>query len=167
MTPILVVGYGNSLRGDDGAGPRAARALAGRWSEAEVRVEAAHQLFAENAADLAECGFAVFIDAAADGVPGEVRERELRAAAPAPPMTHAPTPEGLLASAAELYGRAPEAALFTIAGADFSCGETLSPAVAKALLGLMEKVAARVDARLADARSQEDARCTSTASSTR
>jgi hydrogenase maturation protease len=157
MRPVLVVGYGNALRGDDGAGRLAAQALAARWPESEVRVESAHQLLVEIAADLAECGYAVFVDAARDGAPGGVSERALRPAPGPAPMTHHATPEGLLAAAAELYGRAPEAALFTVAGADFGPGERLSPPVAAALPDLVKRVAARVDERLARLRGGETA----------
>ena len=35
MTPFLVIGYGNELRGDDALGPCAARRIAG-WGLADV-----------------------------------------------------------------------------------------------------------------------------------
>src|SRR5947208_15429626 len=59
---ILVVGYGNELRGDDAAGPRIAREVAA-WGLPQVRTLAAHQLTPELAAELAHADAAIFVDA--------------------------------------------------------------------------------------------------------
>jgi hydrogenase maturation protease len=149
MIPVLVIGYGNPLRADDGAGRRAADALLDAWPADGVRVEAAHQLLVEMAASAAEAGFAVFIDAARDGAPGEV---SVRALAPDPrsddSLTHHLTPETLLSAARLWYGRAPEAVLVSVGGEDFGHGERLSPKVEAALPGLLDRVRGLVAARL-------------------
>jgi Ni,Fe-hydrogenase maturation factor len=51
QSAILVIGYGNELRGDDAIGQWVARAVA------------AHQLTPELAEDLAHTDYAVFVDA--------------------------------------------------------------------------------------------------------
>lgn len=149
MRPVLIVGYGNPLRGDDGAGRRAAEELAARWPVNEVRVEPAHQLLIELAQTAAESGFAVFIDASHDSAPGELRSRPVVSAALGrDSLTHHLTPETLLAVAETLYGHRPDAVLVTIGGRDFGHGETLSPEVERALPELLARVAAAVEERL-------------------
>jgi hypothetical protein len=49
-----------------------------------------------------------------------------------------------LAGAEALFGRAPDATLYSVAGQDFAFGERLTPAVGKAL----DEVVARISAAL-------------------
>ena len=122
---VLVIGYGNTLRGDDGIGPAVAEEVAALGLPG-VRVIVAHQLAPELAADLADARLAVFVDAAAGGEP--VRAVRVEAAGAGAVMTHAADPRGLLALCAAVYGRCPEAWLVTAAGADFDFRDGLSPA---------------------------------------
>ena len=62
VADILVIGYGNELRGDDGIGPRVAEAIAAAHHPG-VRVVSCFQLVPELAADLAKARLAVFVDA--------------------------------------------------------------------------------------------------------
>ncbi|MFA5027775.1 MAG: hydrogenase maturation protease [Candidatus Methylomirabilota bacterium] len=125
----LLIGYGNSLRGDDAAGPRIAAAVA-RWRLPSVRVLIAHQLTPELAADLGEASRAVFIDAApAAGLPAAAL-RPLAALPPAErpsPLGHAASPAELLALTRALYGRAPESWWGLVPAEDFRVGAPLSP----------------------------------------
>jgi hydrogenase maturation protease len=122
---VLIIGYGNPLRGDDGFGYRAAERIPGAI--------AVHQLTPELMEPISRADRVVFVDAAAVGVPGEVRRRRVIPAAGDAGFTHHATPEGLLAGALALYGRAPEATLITVSGADFSLSDRLSPEVQAAL----------------------------------
>lgn len=122
---VLVLGYGNTLRGDDGIGPAVAEEIAARRLPG-VRVLVVHQLTPDLAADLAEARLAVFIDAAAGGE--AVRAVRLDAAGAGDVMTHAADPRALLALTRAVYGRVPEAWLVTAAGADFGFRDGLSPA---------------------------------------
>ena len=56
---ILVIGYGNELRRDDGLGPRVAASLAGPG----VRALAVRQLTPELAEEVATARLVVFVDA--------------------------------------------------------------------------------------------------------
>jgi hypothetical protein len=58
----LVVGYGNTLRGDDGIGYRVAEAVA-KWQLPQVRSIAVAQLLPELAADIGEVEIVMFVDA--------------------------------------------------------------------------------------------------------
>lgn len=59
---VLTIGYGNSLRGDDGVGPWVAEQVA-EWNLPEVRSLSVHQLTPELAAEIAEAETIFFIDA--------------------------------------------------------------------------------------------------------
>lgn len=145
MPGILVIGYGNTLRGDDGFGPLAAQLIAAR-SPPDVAVLVVHQLGPELAPDIGKAGTVVFLDAAAAGEPGR-----LTAAAVAPhdlsatTISHSLAPGSLLALTRAVYGAAPAATLVTAAASSFAHGDALSPAVRAAA----EKVA-DVIVRLAD-----------------
>ena len=125
MTPFLVVGYGNELRGDDAAGPCVARRVAD-WERPEVDGLAVHQLTPELAPALAGAEVVVFVDACVDDGEQKVCLRRLEAG-PGTVMGHTCDPRWLLALAEALYGRRPEAWLATIPAADFGLGGRLSP----------------------------------------
>jgi hydrogenase maturation protease len=127
---MLIIGYGNPLRGDDAFGYRAAERIPGAI--------AVHQLTPELMDPIARADRVLFLDATTEGAPGEIRRRQvLPAAEGAASLTHHSTPESLLAGAQSLYGRAPEAELITVTAATFALSETLSPEVEKALDSLL------------------------------
>jgi len=135
----LVIGYGDSLRSDDGAGPRVAELLSGLEG---LTVLSRHQLVPELADDFRGRDVVVFVDAAATLKPGEVAVRRLRASPPAGPagFTHHYDPETLLLVAERLYGTTPRAFLVTLGAQSFALGETLSPAVEAALAEAAKRV---------------------------
>ncbi len=141
MARLLIIGYGNPLRGDDGLGWRAVEQLAAEWPEAETL--ACQQLTPELAEPISRAARVVFVDAAAQGAPGAVREQLLRpdAAVPAA-LTHHINPSALLALSEKLYGHLPEAALFSVAGESFDYGQSLSPSVEAALPEVIRRVKA-------------------------
>lgn len=150
MTRVLIIGYGNPLRGDDGFGWHLAQSLqdAAQNDAAEsrrnslesrghpdIQILAGHQLTLDLAEPLSRAQRVVFIDTAEGGTPGEISFHALQAAAAAPtPFTHHLTPETLLAHAQALYGASPsEAFLLSVGGENFTYSETLSETVAQAL----------------------------------
>ena len=135
----LIIGIGNTLRGDDGAGHQAALLLADVLVGDDVDVVACHQLTLEMSEPLARATTVVFIDAEYGGAAGEIRLRSL-APADADLFTHVLTPETLLSAALALYGRAPEAWLYTICGEDFGYKEGLSLAVRVAVNEVAQRV---------------------------
>jgi hydrogenase maturation protease len=135
MTRVLLIGYGNALRGDDAIGAMAVEhlraQLAGAPPEQAAQLEftSCHQLTPELAEPLAHCDLAIFVDAAATGEPGTVQLRQLQgkcATKEAASLTHHLEPRSLLALAHALYGRAPEAMLVTGSGAAWESGSALS-----------------------------------------
>jgi hydrogenase maturation protease len=133
----VIIGYGNELRGDDGVGPRAARAVA-EWAEPAVRAVAVHQLTPELAAALAEADAVLFIDASIEG--GEPALIPIRPASKAEHLGHTADPSGLLALAAGVYGRCPRAALLRIPGRRFDFGTDLSTAATDHLEKALDQI---------------------------
>ena len=125
---MLIIGYGNPLRGDDGFGYRAAERIPGAI--------AVHQLTPELMDPISRADRVIFLDATTEGIPGEITRRTVTPSPDGRAFTHHVTPESLLAGALALYGRAPEALLITVCGADFGFSETLSPSVQVALSSL-------------------------------
>jgi hydrogenase maturation protease len=154
---VLVVGYGNSLRSDDGVGQVVAERLAAdlRLQGAEIRAE--HQLTFELAQDVAGARLMIFVDAA-DGVPpGEVVVRELApsgargsaasgpaslAADGAPSFSHRVDPASLLRLASDLWGAAPRTLMIEIGPASLELGDRLTPLVEAAVPRAVEAVVA-------------------------
>jgi len=126
----LILGYGNSLRGDDAVGPRLATILGGL---------AVQQLVPELAERLAAEERVIFIDARTDLPPGTVQMMPVDGESAA---THYCSPGSLLRLAQEVYGKAPEAILIGIGGESFDLGAPLSEAAQQG----MEKALAQIRA---------------------
>ncbi len=132
---ILVIGYGNSLRQDDGVGLRVAERIAG-LEFPDVQTITCAQLSPEHAPLVAEAGVVVFVDAMLGADP-HVRLQPLSPSESAQVTTHALEPETLLALAREVYGRAPRAWLLPVPARNTGFGEQLSP---EAKAGMVEAV---------------------------
>jgi hydrogenase maturation protease len=142
MSRVLIIGYGNPLRGDDGFGWQAATRLLALIADPEVEVLPVQQLTPELMEPVSRAGRVVFIDAAAAGEPGVLQERSVAADPETRRFTHHSTPGGLLAGAAALFGRAPQATLYSVPGQDFGFGERLTPPVERALADVVARVCA-------------------------
>lgn len=121
----LVIGWGNTLRRDDGVGVLIAEEVESCGRD-DVRTIAVPQLTPELAADIAAADRVIFVDAGATGE--EVELIPLAAGRDGLHITHHATPDGLLTLAATLYEANPEAWLFTIPAHDLHHGEGLSEA---------------------------------------
>lgn len=136
----LVIGYGNELRGDDGAGCRIGRTVES-WDLPGTRVIVAHQLTPELAADLAEARFATFVDVyPAQRLPAPVELYPVRPADETATDPHVSRPDRLLALARTAYGRHPAGWVLAVPAYVFDLGETMSSrtesAIAQALATL-------------------------------
>jgi hydrogenase maturation protease len=126
---VLIIGYGNPLRGDDGFGRLAAELIAQRHLP-DVEVIVSHQLGPELAASLREADHAVFLDAEAADDSGALRAAAVEPRAISPTaISHQFSPGGLLALTSVVYGRAPAATLVTAAASAFEHGAEIRPAV--------------------------------------
>lgn len=145
---VLVVGYGNPLRSDDGVGPVVAQRLVAdaRLPGADIRAE--HQLTPELALDASRSSLVVLVDAAEGSPPGEVASRWVAGggadAQAGPPLTHHLDPASLLGLSRELFGTAPPLVVVSVGTATTDVGEGLSPAVADAVGRAADAVVALV-----------------------
>lgn len=135
---ILLIGYGNRLRQDDGLGPALLDLAGARFAAPDLCTFEQQQLVPELAAELAAPGVtaALFLDAApADAAtpPGMVTVRQLLPTVDGSPLGHQLAPEELLTVARVLYGATPAAWLVTVAGENFGYGGELSAAVRSGL----------------------------------
>jgi hydrogenase maturation protease len=145
---ILVVGYGNPLRGDDGIGWHAARLLATDPRLDSARVLAHHQLAPELAADVSRASLVVLVDAAAEGDPGSVAVRRIGSPPPTPiTWSHHLTPETLAGLAEALYGAVPPIVLVSVAAESFAESDRLSGYLERALPEIVDAVADVVTGR--------------------
>jgi hydrogenase maturation protease len=124
-TDLLVIGYGNTLRRDDGVGPQVAEAVAA-LALPGVRTLACPLLTPELAEAAAQASVVIFVDAAVDA-PREVQRRKLAPAESSQVIAHAASPATLLALARDVFGHSPEAWWLTIPVEDLSMGEEFSP----------------------------------------
>jgi hydrogenase maturation protease len=141
MTRTLIIGYGNPLRGDDGLGWHAAEKLRSEIDHDSAAVICCQQLTPELAEPISQAGLVIFIDAEEREPSGQLLCRRVASASTPPAaFSHHLTPARLLAWASELFGRAPEAMVFSVSGENFGLSEKLSPAVAMIMPQLIEQV---------------------------
>ena len=122
---LLIIGYGNTLRSDDGVGPRLVEAV-GTLRLPRVRTLLCQQLSPEHSGLVSLAGAVIFVDAAVDA-PHTVQLRELTPGPTTQLFAHAADPRTLLAFARDVFGHAPRAWWLTIPAVNLAFGEQLSP----------------------------------------
>jgi hydrogenase maturation protease len=131
---VLVIGYGNTLRQDDGAGVALAERLVTHWQGQGMPATllATTQLAPEQAAEIASDGVTavIFVDAAVGAPQDGVQIRRVENQEPSPGLGHHLDPAALMVYAHLLYRRTVPAWLVTVPGLAFDHGEesTLSNA---------------------------------------
>jgi hydrogenase maturation protease len=156
MHSLLIIGYGNPLRGDDGVGWHAAHELARAICASHVEVRACHQLTLDLAEPISQADAVIFIDAcrpvtcATETIPtpaGQIFDGDrlfLQSVHPDPATpgisSHHLTPAALLTSTHVLYGTCPEAVQFGIVGTTFDYTEALSADVSACIPRLVAHI---------------------------
>ena len=120
---LLVIGYGNTLRSDDGVGARVAEAIE-ELGLPGVRAIARGLLTPELAEPISKARTVVFVDASLAGT--EVELRPLSPGESSQILAHAADPCTLLALARDVFGQAPRGWWLTIPIESLGVGETLS-----------------------------------------
>jgi hydrogenase maturation protease len=144
MPRVLIIAYGNPMRSDDGVAWRAAAALEGKFSNPDLEIVRAHQLTPELAEAVSRCGAVIFVDAAGNGPPGEIRSAQINLPQTQPRFSHQLSPDAVVALTHQLFCATPSAFSVTLTGACFDHGESLSPAVAAALPALVARIEALI-----------------------
>jgi len=120
----LIIGYGNTLRSDDGVGVRVAETIA-QENHPNIRVLTVQQLTPELAEDIANSQGVIFIDATL--AQSTVTVKPLSPNLETNWSRHQTNPEALLFLAQTIYGKTPPAWWVLIPGINFEFGENLAP----------------------------------------
>jgi hydrogenase maturation protease len=152
MAHILIIGYGNPLRGDDGIGWHAAGLLQQHYAhDHRIQVLQCRQLAPELAADMANSDHVIFIDAVEAWPPGNIRRCAVCGEAQPTFSTHSCDPQALLASCLDLYGKCPTASLVVVTGESFAVQQQLTPTLERALPLVVSRTEKMVNEFLAKA----------------
>ena len=135
---LLVIGYGNTLRGDDGVGPRVAEAIH-QLALPGVRALVCPMLTPELADPISRARTVIFVDAAVDA-PQKVQLRRLTPNDTSQLMAHAADPRTLLALSRDVFGHVPQAWWLTIPAVKMEFSEELSPLAQGGLIEAVEKI---------------------------
>jgi hydrogenase maturation protease len=130
---LLVIGYGNTLRSDDGAGHAVALEAQARFGS-ELDAIAVHQLTPELASVCASAEKVIFVDAAV----AELRQVRVQAIERTPPglkniEAHSMSPSDLLALTELLFRHRPQAWIITLPAPSLGWGECFSPKTSEAI----------------------------------
>jgi len=133
MPRVLIVAYGNPLRGDDGVGWIVAEQLQRTLAPPEVEILQLQQLLPEIAEKFTRADAVIFVDASRDGQPGDVRCQPVTPPPAKVQFSHQLSPAEVLGLAGQLYGATPQAFCITLTGQNFGHHEELSPTAAAQL----------------------------------
>ncbi len=145
---ILLIGFGNTLRGDDGLGPALVERLAASVSHPTLKVIPCQQLTPELALEIAssEVKGVLFADASICSTKQGVQITRVQPIPSETAIGHYGDPSGLLFLATQLYGACPPAWMITLPGCDFGFDSRLSSQGQK----ILEEGERRVMALLAE-----------------
>ena len=127
LAPVLIFGYGNPARGDDGLGPRFVELMQSMRKHAHFDTITDYQLQVEHALDLMHRKQVIFVDASVSAA----NPFEFTPVLPSRDnsyTSHAMTPAALLAVYERVCDQAlPQARLLSIRGYAFELGKPISP----------------------------------------
>jgi hydrogenase maturation protease len=126
----LIIGYGNTLRGDDAVGIDIAQEVI-NWQIEKIEVLTCAQLTLDLAEKLAQFARVIFIDASIELSTGATIEK-ISKADYVEGFTHHCNINCLISLAQCLYERSPQVWLIKVAALDFSLGAPLSPVTMQA-----------------------------------
>ncbi len=139
MSNILVIGWGNELRGDDGAGIRVSELLSSSISTLSIKT--VHQLTPELAETVADASLVFFVDAEVGITELKWRELNIAQSLQLHLNSHALSPESLLAIAHTLYNKVPQKAYcIGIPANSFDFTDRLSPLTEENVLKAVELI---------------------------
>ncbi len=150
---VLILGIGNPLRGDDGAGWVLAERLAAAWPRFTglVSLRRVQQLTPELAEEIAELGpkLVIFADAAAENQTAAVkvlrREEAVELGGSEWGSSHALGAAQLMEMTRRLYNFDCDAWLVTVPGVEFGHGEGLSTVAEAGIEGALRLVKGELD----------------------
>jgi hydrogenase maturation protease len=143
----VVIGFGNSIRQDDGVGLVVIERLFGRVTDERVQLLERSTLTPELAETIAGARNVIFVDASAELAPAQVECRVVDGTGDADvSLVHFLSPDALLVWTQRLYQRAPEAEIWLVGVKETGLSEELTPEVA----GRVDEVVTAIEARIRD-----------------
>jgi hydrogenase maturation protease len=139
---VLVLGYGNPGRQDDGLGPAAVAEIE-TFGWPNLTAFDNYQLNIEDAMEVAAHDVVWFIDAAKTG-PAPYAVHDVSPASAIEFTSHVMRPEAILAIARQCYGGSPPAFLLAIRGYEFEFIEKLTPGAADNLRAALAMLTQRI-----------------------
>ena len=144
MKKLLIIGYGNPDREDDGVAWHILRALTIRLGStpassyedefpdfAQIDFAFHLQLTPEMAEDISRFEYVCFVDAHTGNIPEPVRLMGVESEFQASPFTHHLTPHSLLSMCETIYHKKPDAVLLSVLGHRFLFSRELSSQTAR------------------------------------
>lgn len=160
MKQLLILGYGNPDREDDGVAWHILRALTRRLGLAapesyedefpefdQMDFMFQLQLTPELAEDIFAYEHVCFVDAHTGNIPEPVRLIDVECEFQASPFTHHLTPQSLLSMCETIYGKKPDAALLSVLGHRFLFSRQLSEETARLVPEAVELIWSWMNAR--------------------
>jgi len=147
MRSVLVIGYGSSLRGDDGVGVVVAEQLQESLRNKSVKVLTCEQLTPELAREMSQFDRVIIIDAAKGETPGQISVNKIEPDNAASTFTHDLRPSTLLACAEELYGKRPQTFVVSVTGYSFDFSDELSTNLKQITPEVLERVLNLIEAQ--------------------
>ena len=137
-TKLLIIGYGNTVRQDDQAGPLVAERIEAMALPGVVALSCP-QLSPEHAEAVSQARAVVFVDAQA-GPAADISFQQVLPGDSPHVTTHAAEPRTVLALARDVYGHVPPTWLLTIPAELFGFGTDLSPTTQRAVEKAIERI---------------------------
>jgi hydrogenase maturation protease len=134
---VLVIGYGNELRTDDGVGPEVVRS-AEHWALPGVECRIVQQLTPDLAERLSHFQRVIFVDAIPATSCPQLKVSRLRPVQTQELPTHSSDPAAILGLTQMLYQRCPEGWMIAVPAFSFAYGLGLSPRTRKLLPQTLE-----------------------------
>jgi hydrogenase maturation protease len=121
---VLLYGFGNPGRQDDGLGPLVIEEIEGR-NIPGVTIDENYQLQIEDAAEMAKHEVVIFVDASVEGT-GSFTVQKVKPERSIGYTSHAVSPQSILAICKDVFGKVPETWIIGIRGYEFEFGEGIS-----------------------------------------
>ena len=142
---VLLIGYGNSIRGDDGFGIEAAEHFRDKLKNQLIRVLTCQQLTPELASEMSKVDRVIMIDAARGNTAGLITVRKIEPENGVAAFTHEIQPSTLLEMSRELYGTCPETFLVSVTGYSFEFSDKLSDDLTRIMPQVLTRVSELLD----------------------
>jgi hydrogenase maturation protease len=136
---VMVIGYGNDLRSDDGIGPQVAMIVAG-WALPRVRSLPLHRLTPGLAQLIATVELSIFVDAYPASATQQVQVCPVEPCRSDIVTSHTSDPRVLLTLAQVLYGHHPQAWLIAVPATNFEPGNRFSSVAERGMAQALKQI---------------------------